>query len=188
MVRKNEHMFEKISISSLAQEILLYLARSPGKEFYIRELARLLSASVGGCHSALKDLEDKGLVISRTSGRNRYYQVNEDNPSVINYKLFMNIQELSEILAHLAGLALRVVLFGSCSRGDDTHDSDIDLLIVTLVEDKVRKLLARTDVNGRQVQLIIKGPHEMVEMTERNPAFLEEIAKGIVLMRGIEDE
>lgn len=181
-------MFEKISISPLAQEALLFLARSPVQEFYVREMAGLLTASVGGCHSALRDLENKGLVTSRTSGRNRYYTVNEEDPSIPHFKIFMNILELSEVLARLDELVLKVVLFGSCSRGDDTHDSDIDLLVVTLVKDRTRKLLVRAEVNGRRVQSTIKSPHEMLELTESDPALIEEVAKGIVLLRGLEDE
>jgi hypothetical protein len=149
VVRKNEHMFGKVSLSSLAQELLLYLARSPGREYYVRELAELLHASVGGCHSALKDLESKGLVNSRMSGRNRYFQVNEGNPSFVPFKVFMNIQELGEVMASIRDRVIKVVLFGSCSRGSDTLDSDVDLLMVTLNVEEVRLMLGSTTVNGR---------------------------------------
>jgi predicted nucleotidyltransferase len=188
MVRKNEHMFEKMSMSPLAQELLLYLARSPGREYYVRELSELLNASVGGSHSALKDLESKELVTSRMSGRNRYYQVSEDNPSIAPFKVFMNIQELGQVLAPISGLVRRVVLFGSCSRGDDTLDSDVDLLMVTLEVEEVRLLLASKTVNGRVLRPIIKTPIEMIRLREEDPSFLAELGKGIVLMRAELDE
>ncbi len=183
MVRKNEHMFEKMSLSPLAQELLVYLARSPGGEYYIRELAESLPASVGGSHAALKDLESKGLVRSRKSGRNRYYQVNEDNPSIIQFKVFMNIQELQDLLRTLEDLVLKVVLFGSCSRGDDTHDSDIDLLVMTNAQNEARKILGQARINGREVRPIVLSPHEVLELKEKDPALTEEIGKGILLMR-----
>ena len=177
-------MFEKVSMSALAQELLLYLARSPGREYYVRELAELLHASVGGCHSALKDLESKDLVSSRMSGRNRYYQVKEGNPSFVPFKVFMNIQELGEVMASIRDLVIKVVLFGSCSRGEDTMDSDIDLLIVTLKVEEVRLLLGSGTVSGRVLRPIIKSPSEMIRLREEDPSFIAELGKGIVLIGG----
>jgi predicted nucleotidyltransferase len=177
-------MFGKVSISPLAQELLLYLARSPGREYYVRELAELVNASLGGSHSALKDLESKDLVTSRISGRNRYFQVNEGNASLVPFKVFMNVQELREVLAPLRGLVRKVVLFGSCSRGDDTLDSDVDLLVVTLEVEEVRLLLASTTVNGRVLRPIIRTPSEMIRLREEDPSFVAELGKGIVLVRG----
>lgn len=187
MVRKNEHMFEKVSMSPLAQELLLYLARSPGRDLYLRELCDLLNASVGGCHSALQDLESKDLVCSRTSGRNRYFRAKVENPALVPFKVFMNIQELGEVLASIRGLVRRVVLFGSCSRGDDTMESDVDILVVTLDVEEVRLILGPTTVGGRVLRPIIKTPSEMVRLREEDPGFIAELGKGIVLLRGDTD-
>jgi predicted nucleotidyltransferase len=177
-------MFGKVSISPLAQELLLFLARSPGREFYLRELAEQIGASVGGCHAALQDLISKHLVNSRTSGRNRYFSVNEGNPSLVSFKVFMNIQELGEVLSSVRDLVRRVVLFGSCSRGEDTLSSDVDLLVVTLEVEEVRLVLASTTVSGRPIRPIIKTPSEMIRLREEDPSFSAELAKGIVLVRG----
>ncbi len=177
-------MFENISISPLAQELLLYLARSPGREFYLRELAGLLNASVGGSHAALQDLVSKDLVVSRVSGKNRYFSVNEDNPSLVPFKVFMSIQELGEALSPVRDLVRRVVLFGSCSRGEDILSSDVDLLVVTLEVEEVRLVLATTTVSGRPIRPIIKTPSEMLRLREEDPSFAAELAKGIVLVRG----
>jgi predicted nucleotidyltransferase len=177
-------VFEKLSISPLAQELLLYLARAPGREFYLRELAGTLNASVAGCHSALRDLEANGLIFSRTSGKNRYFKVDEGNPSLVHFKVFMNIQELREVLSTVRGAVRRVVLFGSCSRGEDTHSSDIDLLMVALDVEEVRLMLGSANIHGRVLRPIIKTPGEMVRLREEDPSFIAELAKGIVLVRG----
>jgi predicted nucleotidyltransferase len=177
-------MFEKVSISPLAQGLLLYLARSPGREFYLRELAGLLNASSGGCHAALEDLVSKGLVVSRMSGRNRYFSVNEGNPSIVPFKVYMNIQELVDVIAPLRDMVRRIVLFGSCSRGDDTMESDVDLLVVTHGVEEVRLALASATVGGRVIRPLIKTPGEMVRLREEDPAFVAELGNGIVLVRG----
>ena len=188
MVRKIENVFEKSNMSPLGIRLLPFLARHPSDQFYTKELANGVGASVSGCHTALAGLLEDNLVVRRKDGVNVYWRADTDNLALVSFKVFMNIQELGGILKALDGLAIKVVLFGSCSRGDDTHASDIDLLVVTLDEDGTRDLLGRARVNGREVRPIVMSPHAMVELTEKDPALSEEIGKGIVLMRGDLDE
>jgi len=56
MVRKSEHMFNKVNITPLGLQILTFLARNPDKQFYIREIAKKMNRSVGGTHKTLKSL------------------------------------------------------------------------------------------------------------------------------------
>ena len=184
MVRKNEQMFEKITLSPLAQKILTFLARSPGQEFYMRELTESLPASLGGCHSALKDLRSKGLVQSRRSGRNLYHQAAGDNPSIVHFKVFMNVQEVRGVVEGLREVSLKVVLFGSCATGEDTHRSDIDLLVVTNEAREVASLLAGVHVNGRSLSPIVLSPSKLLGIKEEDRALYDEMRKGIVLWGG----
>ncbi|NIS19188.1 MAG: hypothetical protein GWN18_04285, partial [Thermoplasmata archaeon] len=43
-------------------------------------------------------------MVSRVSGKNRYFSVNEDNPSLVPFKVFMSIQELGEALSPVRDL------------------------------------------------------------------------------------
>jgi len=56
MVRKSEHMFEKVNITPLGLQILIFLARNPDNQFYLREIAKILNKIVGGTHKTLKSL------------------------------------------------------------------------------------------------------------------------------------
>ena len=58
MVQKNEHMFDKVNITPLGMQILIFLARNPDKQFYIREIAKIMNKSVGGTHKTLKSLKE----------------------------------------------------------------------------------------------------------------------------------
>ncbi len=188
MARKIENIFEKSNLTPLGIRLLTFLARHPSEEFYLKELAKEVGASASGCFTALGGLLEDNLVVRRKDGVNVYWRAETDNPALVSFKVFMNIQELGGILKALKELALKVVLFGSCSRGDDTSASDIDLLVVTLRRDEIGGLLRQSTVNGRALRPIVMGPHDMVELTEKDPALSEEIAKGIVLMRGDMDE
>lgn len=55
-------MSEKMNITPLSMKILIFLARHPNQEFYVREIAKSISKSVGGTHSALKSLRISNLV------------------------------------------------------------------------------------------------------------------------------
>ena len=98
MVRNNEHMSEKVNLSPLGITVLTHLARSPGKQYYVREIARIINGSVGGCHKVLRNLFDLGLIEKKISGRNLYYKIREKNPAISFFKIFINIQELNQNL------------------------------------------------------------------------------------------
>ncbi|MDO9536880.1 MAG: nucleotidyltransferase domain-containing protein [Thermoplasmata archaeon] len=175
-------MFDKMNIKPLALTILVHLSRSPGKEFYVREIARIIGASLGGCHKALKELQALGLARSRKSGRNLYYLTDDANPAIPHFKIFANLLELKELVDSLIPITFKVVLFGSCASGTDTLESDIDLMIVTDNPDKIRALL-KTIKLSRKIQSVIFTPGQLILSREKDPAFHGEIDKGIVLYR-----
>ncbi|MCK4718106.1 MAG: nucleotidyltransferase domain-containing protein [Thermoplasmata archaeon] len=176
-------MFGKMNLTPLGIDVLALLARSPGKEYYVRELAKLVNGSVGGCHEAAKRLRGMGLVKSRKSGRNLYYTVNEENPAVFHFKIFVNTLELNTLVEDIRDMSMKIVLFGSCSIGKDTVESDIDLLVVTEEAEDVKKALVIKYLNGRRLRPVILAPHELIELKGRDKAFYNEMNKGMVIWR-----
>jgi predicted nucleotidyltransferase len=179
-------MFDKMNIKPLAITILVHLSRSSGKEFYVREVARETGASLGGCHKALNELQEIGLVKSRKSGRNLYYTVDDANPAIPRFKVFINLVELKELVDSLTAISHKVVLFGSCAHGTDALESDIDLMIVTDEPDKIQVLLKAVKLS-RKIQSVTFTPGELILSREKDSAFHGEVDKGIVLYRA-EDE
>ncbi len=175
-------MFEKVNLTPTGISVLKYLARSPGREFYLREIAKALGISVGGCHKILKNLHGQDMINRRTSGKNLYFSANEQNPALRYFKIFVNIQELTEVINAIRERAKKVILYGSCATGDDTLESDIDLLIVTEDVKSVKKSIERR-IGQRLLKPIILAPHELIQLKEKDKAFYNEINKGIVLWR-----
>jgi predicted nucleotidyltransferase len=184
MVRNNEHMFKKTNLSPLAIEVLTYLARSPRKQFYLREIATKVGGSVGGCHNVLKDLYRIGLIDKEKSGRNLYYSVQGENPAIPYFKIFINILDLTEVINKIADKCTKIILFGSCSTGEDTLESDIDILAITEEVEEIRHLLKDLSVKPRNLKPIILFPHEFMKLKSNDLAFYDEVSKGIVLTRG----
>jgi len=158
MVRKNEHMFDKVNITPLGLQILIFLARNPDKQFYIREIAKIMNKS----------------------GKNIYYQINQMNPSVKNFKIFMIINELKTLVDTLKEISEKIILFGSCSIGEDTYESDIDLLVLTNEKEKVNKKIINTKLN-RKIQAVVVNTVDLMKIKEKDKGFYQEINKGITL-------
>lgn len=180
MVRKNEHMFDKVNITPLGLQILTFLARNPGKQFYIREIAKNMDKSVGGTHKTLKFLKEMNFIKENKSGKNIYYQINQMNPSIKNFKIFMTINELTTLVNKLKEISEKIILYGSCANGEDTIDSDIDLLVLTNEKDKVNKNILNAKVN-RRIQAVIVNVGELMKIKEKDKGFYQEINKGITL-------
>jgi len=179
MVRNNEHVFEKKLFTPLEQELLRFLSLHPNSEFHLRDMAKIIDRSVSGIHTAIKDLERSNLVVSRTSGKNKYIQANWSNPSIRTFKIFMNTYEVySSILPFIERIG-KAILYGSCSRGDDTSESDVDMFILSMEKD-LRSDLPE-EIHGRSVNYrIVNGP-ELLTLRKNDPGYIREVEKGIVL-------
>ena len=187
MVRKIEKVFEKSNLSPLGIRLLTFLARHPSDEFYTKELANDVGASVSGCHTALAGLQKDRLVVRRKDGVNVYWRADTDNPALVSFKVFMNIQELGGVIDRLKDISVKVVLFGSCATGEDTGRSDIDLLVVTNEIDEVSHRLSGILVNGRSISPIVLTPARLLGVKEEDRALYDEMRKGIVLWVGVHE-
>jgi len=180
MVRKSEHMFEKVNITPLGLQILTFLARNPDDQFYIREIAKKMDKSVGGTHKTLKSLKEMDFVKENRSGKNLYYQINQMNPSIKNFKIFMTLSELTPLVNKLKEITEKIILFGSCVNGDDTGESDIDLLILTNEKEKINKYIIN-NLLDRKIQAVVVNAADLIKIKEKDKAFYNEIKKGITL-------
>jgi predicted nucleotidyltransferase len=180
MVRKSEHMFDKMNITTLGLQILTFLARNPDKQFYIREIAKNMDKSVGGTHKTLKSLKEMSFIKENKSGKNIYYQINQMNPSIKNFKIFVTINELTTLVNKLKKISKKIVLFGSCAVGEDTSDSDIDILVLTDEKKKVNKKILNSKFN-RAIQAVVVNTGDLMKIKEKDKGFYQEINKGITL-------
>ena len=167
--------------------VLRYLTLSPDREYYLRELAKNVGCSVGGCHKVLKALYDMGLVLRRKSGRNLYYSANTGNPALRHFKIFGNLLELRGAVDRIKPVSKKIILFGSCATGEDTFQSDIDLFVLSENPIEVRRALK--DIRtGRPIKAVVLTAGESIKLRERDKAFYREMNKGIVLWNGRADD
>lgn len=180
MVRKNEHTFNNMNIKPLGLQILIFLARQPDEQFYIREIAKKMDKSAGGTHKTLKSLKEMNLITENKSGKNIYYQINQMNPSISHFKIFVTIHELTPLVKKIKDTSVKIILFGSCARGEDTIESDIDLFVLTHKKENVNKTILQSTCN-RKIQAVVVNTNEFIDLKEQDKGFYQEITNGITL-------
>ena len=161
-------------------KILDYLTASSEGLGFISQIARDIGLSKGEVSKAVKVLKECGLVYSEQSGRNMVCRVDRRLPVFTRLRTAFNLIEVMSKTAVLRKFADKIVLFGSCAKGEDTAESDIDLLVITRDKLKADKA-ARAIKFSRPVQWVLKTPQEYVVLNSKEKVFGEEISKGIVL-------
>ncbi len=162
----------------------MFLGRRYHEGFYVRELARALKLGVGTVSEALRELHEAGLVNREERGKIVIYRAEMKSPLLRELKVCFNLLELNPLMLKLreSGDASRIILFGSCAKGEDILESDIDLLIETRKKHEVSSLLesAREGLE-RQLSPIILSPEEFMVLKKKDRPLYERIMNGKVL-------
>jgi predicted nucleotidyltransferase len=171
----------KCLISTNAQKALYFLIQNPGKQFVANEVEKATKISTAGVNFSLRKLAKEKLVLREKKAKIYLYSVEPDNPVIKQLKVLKTILLLQSLLNKIKVLSQKIVLFGSCARGDNIAKSDIDIFILSnnspkVVEEKIKK-----STLGDKIQPIIRNPTQFVKMEKEELVFFEEIERGITL-------
>ena len=169
-----------ILLSTAAQQVWDFLCRHPQEAFFSAEAANRTLLSKGGVNQILRTMARQGLLQTEKKGRMVFYRVDSKSPLIKQFKVFRNVTLAEELIKKIKFFSEKIILFGSCARGEDTPESDLDLFVVGREKDKMRKLVA-PQKEGRKVQWIIKTPQEFIVLNKKEPVFYEEIQRGVIL-------
>ena len=178
-------MFKYLNITiHQSFEILVFLGRHFRQSFYVREIAKNLSVSVGGTSTHLISLREMDLVLCEQRGRTLLYRADISHPVVREVKILATLLELVPVISPLKASASRVILFGSCAEGEDTDESDIDLFVESDDRSAVLKIIALYGITlSRRISPLILTPEEALQLRFRDQALYERIQRGKVLIR-----
>ena len=120
--------------SRLKNKLLTYVFTHPGEDFYVRELALLISEDPGNLSRVLNKLESEGLFRSKSRGNAKYFSLNEQYPLYPELKKIVlktagAVGSLRTLMEEFKRVELAFV-YGSYARGEEGKGSDIDLIVV----------------------------------------------------------
>ena len=118
------------------QRVLSCLFGQPGRSYSVRELIQATSAGSGGVQREVARLAGSGLLLMEQVGNQKRYRANPDSPihdelAAIVRKTFGRAAPLREALAPLVDAIDIGFVYGSVAKGQDTSNSDIDLMLVS---------------------------------------------------------
>jgi len=185
-------MIQPHIIATVNQKILFLLAKFSDMEFYERQVARKLGIAYGSANRALNELHATGAIKRRQQGRMYFYSINRSNPTVTDLKRLINIVLIEPLVEKLKGISSKIVLYGSCARGVDTSQSDLDLFVAS---DKRKQAMSIIEnfifIQGFEsinIQPVVKSHAEILRADKAEQAFLDEVEQGIVLWERASDE
>ncbi|MGB2765031.1 MAG: nucleotidyltransferase domain-containing protein [Candidatus Aminicenantaceae bacterium] len=170
----------KILIATNQQKVLDFLIQYPGNEFLEKEIQKATKISKSGVNFALKDLVKIELVKKQKRGKISFYSITFDHPIVKQLKVLKTLVNLEPLMKKIKKLSKKIILYGSCSRGENTIKSDIDLFIVTNNSNLISKAMEKNKLS-KMVRLNVRSPLEYVEMEKTDPTFYKEVELGITL-------
>lgn len=163
-----------------AEVVLDYLLELGGDETTESEIRAVLGLPRASSTAALRHLSDQGVVCSRRVGRTNVYWTESSDPLVRQLKIAKAVHTASVALKPLERMIDLAVLFGSESRGESHAGSDLDLFVVTRDPQYVRDTLAAVP----RFQPVVVTPAEHMRTFSEEPAFANQIARGIALIGG----
>lgn len=160
--------------------VIDYLLDNPDKRFYLTQIATATSVSDSTVQRILEIEVRRKFVVKEKTGNLSYYFVDLGNPLVREAKISKTLGEIAQLINQIKEDSAKIILFGSCAKGEDTADSDIDLLVLSNKKDFIKNFVRRQKTK-RPIRVIAKTYPEWVSLPKENAYLYSEINKGRVL-------
>lgn len=173
-------MLNKIFNTTNHQKILNFLAIHLGEEYYDRQISHLTGVSSAGTNFALRDLVTAGLAKREQKGRMYFYSIDRHDIIIKQFKIFQNILTIYPLINNLKKISLKLILYGSSSKGENLKESDLDIFVITINKKEVKDILFKSELKEK-LRSIIMSPNELAKLKKNETIFYEEIFNGITL-------
>ena len=144
-------MYKKIKFTENTLHVLSLFTNEFNREYYVREVGKLLKISPRTAQLILEDLEDKGIIESKTKGKIKTFKL---NPSEFTKKYLVFVEQykaiaflekkllikeiIEKITPHINGIG---IIFGSYVKELEKEGSDLDIFIAgNYNNDEIKKV------------------------------------------------
>ena len=181
-------MYDKINITENSLQVLSLFANGFDREYYIREVEKLLKISPRTAQLILEDLENKGIIESKTRGKIKSYklQVNELSKRYLifveQYKSIAFMEKnllVKEIIEKISPFIEGIgIVFGSYAKETANKESDLDIFIAGNYEKEEVKKVSR----NLGIEISVKCyPLKIFEKNIKQDILLKEILKNHIV-------
>ena len=164
------------------RRVLGLMLLHPRESYHVREVARLTGTVAGTLHKELATLAEAGILVRVSRGNQVLYSANLDCPvfeelASILRKTSGMVDVLTNALASLIEKIDSACIFGSVASGDETTNSDVDILLIGVAgfADIAKALYPCHEVLGREVNPKVYGKEAWAEMVRNGDGFALEI-------------
>lgn len=187
-------MLKRLLGSRTRINILKLFVFNAGKEFYTREIERLIREPFDPMRRELIRLESVGLLKSRISGKQKYYSINREHPLFPEFKSIIlkttglgdairgAIKDINDITV--------AFIYGSYAKNEEDIESDIDLFVIGDISSKELQAVV-SDVESRTKREINPTVYSKKELKEKykakNHFILSVLKEAKIFLKGDED-
>jgi len=164
------------------REILAILLLHADREWYFRDLAAQLGVQSSSLTRELKSLTQAGILRRREEGNRVYYQANTECPFYPELRGLMLktaglVDVIRDALTQSTASITVAFIYGSIARGEETSESDIDLMVIgqTSRFEMVGRLREAEQKLGRPINPIVYKPHEFVKKATSDDHFVRAV-------------
>jgi predicted nucleotidyltransferase len=178
------------------QELLAATLLSPGKWWYMSELAAHLKTSLSSLQRELNSLNASGILERKQDGRRTYYKADKDSPVFSDLRdLLLKtagiVPALQSELTRFSDKIRWAAIYGSIARGKEVAQSDVDLLVVgDIATGDLVPVLRRLESRfGREVNVKRYSEKEFRDKLRGGDHFLKSVVRDkVVSLIGSPDE
>ena len=171
----------KLTKSKTREKIIRLFFSDIEKEYYLRELERILGLPVGNIRRELLNLEKSGLFRRNKKGKQVYYSVNKSSPIFEEFKKIISktigVEGLiRKRLEKIKGTEIAFI-FGSYAKDEADSLSDIDLMIIGNPDENelVAKISKIEKKIGREINYHIFSISDWEKARQEKNSFIENI-------------
>ena len=170
--------FTELGNKSLLK-VLNFFLRAPNIRISYSNLRRNLRIAKATVAKQLNFLLKEDFIKVEKIGLSKIYRLNRDNEIVKQLKILDNLFLIRSVKELCKKYNMEIYLYGSASRGEDTEESDFDLLIIgKMSREKIfddLSIISKTI--GREIKFSVYTKIGWSKMYKEDPAFYERVEK-----------
>jgi len=187
-------MYEKLNITENHLNVLSLFTKGFDKDYYIREVERILKISPRTSQLILVELEKKGVLTSQMKGKIRIYKLHntgtaKDYMTLAEQYKKTTFLESDSLMKELASKIVKsadgiVAVFGSYAKRTQKEGSDVDVFIAGKCDvDKIRRV---SKLYGIEIS-VKKYPLKTFKEKFKSDILIKEVLENHIILSGLEE-